>query len=72
MRHIVVNGGSSYRLIPETAGDGLIMRAGPGVVEPGPLTELEIPNVETLAVEGTGDLRYEFFSERVSPARAPR
>jgi hypothetical protein len=72
VRHIVVNGGASYRLIPETAGDGLIMRAGPGVVEPGPLTELEIPEVLTVAVEGSGDLGYEFFAERVSPARAPR
>ena len=43
-RHLVVNGAVSYRLIPETAGDGLLMRAGPGVVAgAGPFAELRSP-----------------------------
>jgi hypothetical protein len=70
-RHLVVNGTARYRLVPETAGDGLLMRAAAGVVEPGPFSPL--PEATTIAVEGGADqLTYDFYAMRVSPARAPR
>ncbi|HWH21387.1 MAG TPA: hypothetical protein VN671_12690 [Solirubrobacterales bacterium] len=63
-RHAVVNGDTRYRLVPETAGDGLLMRAGPGVVESGPFDP--VPEAQTIAIEGGPDpLTYDFFSMRV-------
>jgi hypothetical protein len=68
-RHIVVNGTARFRLVPETADDGLLMRAGAGVVEPGPFSP--VPEATTVAVEGGADqLTYDFYEIRVSPARA--
>jgi hypothetical protein len=58
-RWAIVNGDQRYRLIPETAEDGLLLRADPAV-----------PQARTLAVTGAeGDLRYEFFAMRVRPPR---
>ena len=34
-RHATVNGSTRYRLVPETAGDGLLLRAAPGIVRTG-------------------------------------
>jgi hypothetical protein len=68
-RHVVVNGTARFRLVPETAGDGLLMRAGAGVVEPGPFSP--VPEATTIAVEGGADqLTYDFYEMRVSPAPA--
>jgi hypothetical protein len=65
-RHAIVNGDTRYRLIPETAGDGLLLRGAPGVVEPGPFSPL--PEAETLAVEGgASTLTYDFYAMRVGP-----
>jgi hypothetical protein len=63
-RHAVVNGETRYRLVPETAGDGLLMRAAPGVVKSGPFDP--VPEARTIAVEGgSATLTYEFFSMSV-------
>jgi hypothetical protein len=64
-RHLVVDGGKErYRLIPETAGDGLMMRAAPGVVEPGPFSP--VPQARTIALEGGADrITYDFYAFRV-------
>jgi hypothetical protein len=71
VRHAVVNGDTSYRLVPETAGDGLLLRAAPGVVEPGPFSP--IPDARTIRVEGArGGLTYDFYAMAVGPARMPR
>jgi hypothetical protein len=68
-RHLTVNGTTSYRLVPETAGDGLLLRAAPGLVPPGPFSPL--PEASTIRVEGApGDLTYRFFAITLSPARA--
>jgi hypothetical protein len=68
-RHIVIDGTTRFRLIPETAGDGLLMRAGSGVVEPGPFSP--VPEASTIAVEGGADtLTYDFYEMPVSPAPA--
>jgi hypothetical protein len=71
-RHAVVNGGTRYRLVPETAGDGLLLRAAPGVVGPGPFDP--IPEARTLAVEGgSSSLTYTFYAMRVrSNGRIPK
>jgi hypothetical protein len=64
-RHATINGDTRYRLVPETAGDGLLMRAAPGLVEPGPFDP--VPEARTLAVEGGSDhLTYSFYAMRVS------
>jgi hypothetical protein len=63
-RHAFVNGETRYRLVPETAGDGLMMRAAPGIVEAGPFDP--VPEARTIAVEGgSATLTYEFFSMSV-------
>lgn len=72
-REIVVDGTRSYRLIPDTAGDGLLLRAGPAIAEPGPLWE--VPEASTIAVEGgAGDLTFSFYEmdvRPVPPGRSP-
>lgn len=68
-RHLTVNGATSYRLVAETAGDGLLLRAAPGLVEPGPFSP--VPEARAVRLEGApGDLTYRFFAVSVSPARA--
>jgi hypothetical protein len=70
-RHLTVNGETRYRLVPETAGDGLMLRADPAVVgphsqavEPGPFDP--IPEARTIAVDGGADhLTYSFYEMRV-------
>jgi hypothetical protein len=63
-RHAVVNGETRYRLVAETAGDGLMMRAAPGIAESGPFDP--VPEARTIAVEGgSATLTYEFFSMSV-------
>jgi hypothetical protein len=63
-RHAVVNGTTRYRLVPETAGDGLLLRAAPGIVPPGPFDP--VPDARTLAVEGGADrITYDFYALRV-------
>jgi hypothetical protein len=67
-RHAIVNGDTRYRLVPETAGDGLLLRAAPGVAEPGQFDP--VPEASTLAVEGGSDrLTYDFFAMRVGKGR---
>jgi hypothetical protein len=72
LRHLVVNGSHSYRLIPGTAGDGLMLRSSSGIVEDGPFSP--IPQARTISVEGVGgSLRFNFFAVAVRGAadRAP-
>ncbi len=63
-RHAVVNSDTRYRLVPETAGDGLMLRAAPGIVRPGPFDP--VPEARTLAIEGGSDrITYDFYAFRV-------
>jgi hypothetical protein len=65
-RHAVVNGGHGYRLVPGTAGDGLMLRGDPRVAGAGPFSPF--PQAKTIAVAGANqDLRYEFSRMRVRP-----
>jgi hypothetical protein len=67
-RHAVVNGDTRYRLVPETAGDGLLMRAAPGIVPAGPFDP--VPEARTIAVEGGGDrITYDFYALPVAMPR---
>jgi hypothetical protein len=63
-RRLIVDGGRSYRLLPETAADGLLLRGKGGFAAPGPFSP--VPQARTIAVTGAGDdLRFEFFRVRV-------
>jgi hypothetical protein len=63
-RHAIVDGGTRYRLVPETASDGLLMRAAPGIARSGPFDP--VPEAHTIAVEGGSDqITYDFFTMRV-------
>jgi hypothetical protein len=67
-RHLTVNDRTRYRLVPETAGDGLLLRAAPGVAAPGPFDP--IPEAHTIAVDGGADhLTYSFYEVRLSSPR---
>lgn len=61
LRNLIVNGSASYRLIPETAADGLMLRGGLGTPTVGAFSQ--IPQAKTIAVTGvSGTLRLSFFS----------
>lgn len=68
----VVLGAGSFRLVPGTAADGLMLRAGPGVPEArGRFAQ--IPDLRSLELIGaSGDLRYDFFRMRLKPAAPDR
>lgn len=66
-RQAVLDDSRRFRLIPDTAGDGLMLRAGHRIAEPAPFSP--VPEARTIAIDGAGeDLRYEFFRMRVRPA----
>jgi hypothetical protein len=68
-RYAVLDGNRTYRLIPGTAGDGLLLRGDVGSSGGGPFSQ--IPQARTIELTGTGGgLRFDFFSMRVRPARA--
>jgi hypothetical protein len=68
-RRLVVNGAQSYRLIPGTASDGLLLWGGDQVAEGGAFSQ--IPQARTIEVTGAnGDLRFSFFRVRVREERA--
>lgn len=71
VRHVLVNGTVRYRLVPETATDGLLLNSDPALVE----TEggySPIPQAQTIEVEGPGgDLTFEFFGQKVASRPPP-
>jgi hypothetical protein len=73
VRRAVVDGGRSYRLVPETAADGLLLRGAGTFAAPGPFSPF--PQTRTVAVTGAGDgLEFRFFRMQVTPTQhsAPR
>lgn len=63
-RHAIVNGTRSYRLVPGTAADGLLLRGSERIG--GGDAFAQIPGARTIEVTGTsGDLRFDFFRVRV-------
>lgn len=68
VRRLIVNGSQSYRLIPETAGDGLLLRGRGRFAAPGPFSPF--PQARTIAVTGAGDgLHFEFFRLQVKESK---
>jgi hypothetical protein len=68
VRRLVVNGEHRYRLIPETAGDGLLLRGNGAFAAPGPFSPF--PQAKTIAVTGAGaGLRFEFFRLQVKESK---
>jgi hypothetical protein len=69
-RHITL-GGRTYRLVPGTAADGLLISAPRSADDPGAYRLA--PDVRTLSAEigvrspGHGEVRYAFFSMRITP-----
>ena len=64
LRHATLDGASTYRLVPGTAGDGLLLRAGDPIAASDPFSQ--IPQARTIAVTGaSGSLRFDFFRMRV-------
>ncbi|MGB7686542.1 MAG: hypothetical protein WBL45_12270 [Solirubrobacterales bacterium] len=65
-RHAIVNGETSYRLVPGTAADGLMLRAADGIDGEGAFAQ--VPQARTIAVTGTeGDVSFSFFAMPVRP-----
>jgi len=63
-RRLIVDDSRSYRLLPETAGDGLLLRGKGAFVTPGPFSPF--PQARTIALTGAGDdLRFDFFRMKV-------
>jgi hypothetical protein len=63
-RRLIVNGAQSYRLIPGTASDGLLLWGSDRVAEGGAFSQ--IPQARTIEVTGTdGGMRFSFFRMRV-------
>lgn len=70
-RHAVVNGKRSYRLIADTAEDGLMLRSSNGIGGKGAFAQ--IPQARTLAVSGgSGKVQFSFFAMRVGALRSFR
>lgn len=69
-RHATLDDGASYRLVPDTAVNGLMLRGDPEVTGTG--TFAQAPQSETIAITGAGDdLRYDFYAMDVE-TEAPR
>lgn len=63
-RYVVVNGGRAYRLVPDTAEDGLLMDAAPGTDYPLPFSLA--PGARTIKLVGSsGPLRIDFYEMSV-------
>ena len=67
-RYAVLNGQATYRVVPGTAADGLLLRADGGTAGRGPFAQT--PQARMIELTGAGgDLRYDFFRMRVEPAK---
>jgi hypothetical protein len=68
-RHAILDGDRSYRLIPGTATDGLMLRGSNGIGGKGAFAQ--IPQAKTIAVTGVdGNLRFSFFAMPVGALRS--
>jgi hypothetical protein len=67
VRQIVVDGAQTYRLIPETAADGLLLRGDPHVTA-AEGAFAQVPQAKTIQLEGAGgELRFDFYAMTVRP-----
>jgi hypothetical protein len=71
IRHIFVNGTTRYRLVPETASDGLMVAGDPALIETEGLYS-PIGQTTTIKIEGPGgDLGFDFYAMKVAPRPRP-
>jgi hypothetical protein len=67
-RHLIVNEALSFRLVPETATDGLMLLADPPLVDAEPGFS-PIPGASSIKLEGgSGNLTFDFYAFKVHPA----
>jgi hypothetical protein len=72
IRHIFVNGTTRYRLVPETAGDGLMVAGDPKLVAEEGGFFSPIGQTTTIKIEGPGgDLGFDFYAMKVAPRPQP-
>lgn len=70
-RFAVFDNGRRWRLVPGTAGDGLLLRGDPKLTGKGEFAQA--PQTTTLALDGpSGDLRYDFYSMNVQRTASER
>ena len=73
-RTATVNGTRTWRVVPGTAADGLILAAAPGVDFPPPFALA--PRAHTLTLEVAGDpgreIEIDFYAQEIAPERARR
>jgi hypothetical protein len=70
-RHIIANGTARYRLVPETAADGLLVAGDPKLIEPESIYS-PIGQTQTIEIEGPGGaLRFDFYAMKVAPRPKP-
>jgi xanthosine utilization system XapX-like protein len=61
IQHAVVNGAATYRLVPATVADGLLLSAGHGLRPGGPFSQ--IPQARTIELTGgSGQLDFDFYA----------
>lgn len=65
LRFVTVNGRQSFRLVPGTAGDGLLLDAAPGADFPAPFALS--PGARTIAVSGAGPVTVRVYWMAVRP-----
>ena len=71
LRYATLDRGRTYRLIPSTATDGLVLRASDAIAAANPFDQ--IPQAKTIEVTGASSpLQFEFFRVRIRPDRGQR
>lgn len=70
-RSATLSDGASYRLLPATAEDGLLLRSGERVGDSDDNFS-QVPETETIRIDGgEGDLEFDFYRMKVRPAPEP-
>jgi hypothetical protein len=72
-RTVTLGAGRAWKLVPATAGDGLIMRASPGVDYPRPFRLAPDVRAMSLRIEGVNPrpIAVRFFAQAVRPSQGP-
>lgn len=67
-RRATLSDGSTYRVVPSIADDGLLLRSGKKVGDDDAFFS-QVPDTETIKIDGGGgELKYDFYRMKVAPA----